>query len=63
MTEALRNIEEGKLVGGQMVCDVRFANNQGMVSITQRGLQKRRNKLNDNVKKVSMKINIKKGSV
>ena len=32
MIEALEDLEEGVLVGGQMVSDVRFADDQGMVS-------------------------------
>src|ERR1041385_8196886 len=63
MIESLENIEEGILVGGQMFSDVRFADDQGMVSSTERGLQKLMNKLNDTTKKFSMKINVKKTMV
>ena len=39
MIEAMDNCEEGIVVGGQVVGDVRFADDQGMVSSTEDGLQ------------------------
>ncbi len=60
MIEALGEDEEGILVGGQRVSDVRFADDQGMVSNTESGLQKLMDKLNETAKKFSMKINIQK---
>ena len=60
MIEALENIEEGILVGGKMVSDVRFADDQGMASSTERGLQKIMDKLNDTAKMFNMKINVQK---
>jgi len=53
-------VEEGILVEGQRVSDVRFADDQGMVSNTESGLQKLMDKLNETAKKFSMKINIQK---
>src|SRR6266581_6254086 len=58
MIEALGEDEEGILVGGQRVSDVRFSDDQGMVSNTESGLQKLMDKLNETGKKFSMKINI-----
>src|SRR5206468_2873 len=60
MIEALEDMEEGVLVGGQLVSDVRFADDQGMVAGTEMGLQRLMNKLNDTAKYFGMKINIKK---
>ena len=56
--EALENVE--KLVGGQLVSDVRFADDQGMVSSTERGLQKLMNKINKNATDFGMKKNVQK---
>src|SRR2546425_3373565 len=60
MIEALENMEEGVLVGGQLVTDVRFADDQGMVAGTEMGLQRLMNKLSDTAKNFGMKINVKK---
>src|SRR6266496_4302483 len=60
MIEALGEDEQEILVGGQRVSDVRFADDQGMVSNTESGLQKLMDKLNETAKKFSMKINIQK---
>src|SRR3989441_5886836 len=46
MIEALEDTEEGVLVGGQLVSDVRFADDQDMVAGTEMGLQRLMNKLN-----------------
>ena len=40
MIEALEDMEEGVSVGGQLVSDVRFAVDQGMVAGTEMGLQR-----------------------
>ena len=37
MIEAMENCEEGIVVGGQVVGDVRFADDQGMVSSLKEG--------------------------
>jgi hypothetical protein len=60
MMEALEDLEEGVLVGGQLIRDVRFADDQGMVATTQRGLQRLMNKLNDTARNYGMKINAQK---
>ena len=39
MGEALEDVEDGVKVGGRSVADVRFADDQAMVSSSQRGLQ------------------------
>ena len=46
MIEAVDGLEEGVLVGGQLVRDVRFADDQGMVASTESMLQNQMNKLN-----------------
>ena len=43
-----------------MVRDVRFADDQGMVACSEKGLQDIMNKLNDTAKKFNMKINVQK---
>jgi len=43
-----------------MLSDARFADDQGMVSGTQSGIQKLTNKSNDTAKRFSMKINVQK---
>src|SRR6187401_747081 len=60
MIEALENMDEGIIVGGQVVSDVRFADDQGMVASTEIGLQKLMNKLNETAKKFNMKMNVQK---
>ena len=40
MIEAMEGIEEGIRVGGKLINDVRFADDQGMVANTETGLQK-----------------------
>ena len=56
----IEDFEDGIVVGGKIVRDVRFADDQGMVSSTERGLQNLMNKLNDTAKKFNMKINVQK---
>ena len=50
MIEALKDTEEGILVGGQVVSDVRLADDQGMISSSKQVLQKLMNKVNDTAK-------------
>src|SRR5437867_6130562 len=59
MIEALEDME-GVPVGGQLVSDVRFADDQGMVAGTEMGLQRLMNKLNDTAKNFDMRINVQK---
>ena len=60
MIEGLEDMEEAVSVGGQLVSDVRFADDQSMVAGTEMWLQRLMNKLNDTAKNFSMKINVKK---
>ena len=63
MIEAMEGIEEGIKVGGKIVNDVRFADDQGMVAGTEGGLQRIMDSLNATAEKYEMKINIKKTKV
>ena len=60
MMEVLEGMKEGVRVGGVLISDIRFADDQGMVASTEMGLQRLMDKLNAVAKKYSMKINIKK---
>src|SRR6478609_5345839 len=60
MTEALENVEEGIRVGGELIKDVKYADDQGMVAKTEAGLQSLMDSLNTTAKHYDMKINIKK---
>jgi endonuclease/exonuclease/phosphatase family metal-dependent hydrolase len=63
MIEAMENIEEGVRVGGQLVKDVRFADDQGMVASTEAGLQRLMDGLVSTAKRYDMKVNVKKTKV
>ena len=63
MTEAMEGIEEGIKVGGKLIQDVRFADDQGMIASTEKGLQKIMDKLNATAENFGMKINTKKTKV
>src|SRR6476619_830684 len=58
--EALENVEEGIRVGIELIKDVKYADDQGMVANTEAGLQSLMDSLNTTVKHSDMKINIKK---
>ena len=58
--EALENMEEGKRVGGELIKDVKYADDQGMVTNKEAGLQSLMDSLNTTAKHYDMKINIKK---
>src|SRR6476469_6159717 len=60
MKEALANVEEGLRVGGELIKDVKYADDQGMVANTEAGLQSLKDSLNKTAKHYDMKINIKK---
>ena len=60
MIEALEDMEGGVSVGGQLVSDVRFADDQGMVADIEIGLQRLMNKLNDTAKNFDIKIIVQK---
>ena len=57
MEEAMEKSEEGVKVGSYLLQDVRFADDQGMVANTEKGLQKIMDRLNDTAKAFDMKIN------
>jgi hypothetical protein len=63
MVEALDGVEEGVCVGGKLLGDVRFADDQGMVASTEKGLQKVMDSMNAAAKNYNMKINVKKTKV
>ena len=47
-------------IAGQWLRDVRFADDQSMMSGTEKGLQEKMNKVNDTAKSYDMRINVKK---
>ena len=63
MVEAMGEVEEGVKVGGMLLKDVRFADDQGMVAGSELGLQKVMDGLQRAAKQYDMKINIKKTKV
>src|SRR6476619_546644 len=60
MKEALENVEEGIRVGGELIKDVKYADDKGMVANTEARLQSLMDSLNTTAKHYDMKINIKK---
>ena len=60
MKNALQNVEEGIRVGGELIKDMKYADDQGMVANTEAGLQSLMVSLNTTAKHYDMKINIKK---
>ena len=63
MMEAMEGIEEGIKIGGKLLNDVRFADDQGMIAGSQNGLQTIMDRLNDTALTYCMRINIKKTKV
>ena len=63
MEEAMEGIEEGVKIGGKLLKDVRFADDQGMIASREAGLQKIMDSLNATALRYGMKINIKKTKV
>ena len=63
MAEAMEGVEEGVKIGGKLIKDVRFADDQGMVAGNEPGLQKIMDSLNSTSLKYGMKINSKKTKV
>src|ERR1700754_1595261 len=59
MKEAME-MNGGVKVGGKVIKDVRFADDQGMVANSNKGLQAIMNDLNETAKKYGMKINVRK---
>lgn len=60
MIEAMENIEAGVRVGGELVKDVRFADDQAMVASTEEGLQCLMKGLVTAAKTYNMKVNVRK---
>src|SRR6478609_8027321 len=60
MKEALENVEEGIRLRGELIKDVKYADDQGMVANTEAGLQSLMDSLNTTAKHYDVKINIKK---
>ena len=60
MRDAIDNIDEGVLIGGRMLKDVRFADYQAMVSNSSEGLQRLMDGLDRAADEYSMRININK---
>ena len=60
MIEALDGIEEGVLVGGVLLKDIKFADDQAMVASSEDGLQKMMDSLDVTGRRYDMKINVKK---
>jgi hypothetical protein len=63
MVEAMEEMEEGVKVGGRLLKDVRFADDQGMVADSELGLQRLMDGLVRTAKQYDMKINVKKTKV
>jgi len=63
MAECLEGMDGGVRVGGDMVQDVRFADDQAMVDNTEEGLQCTMNSLQQTAARYGMKVNVKKTKV
>lgn len=60
MKDAIDNMEEGVVVGGRRLKDVRFADDQAMVASSEVGLQRLMDGLNRAAEEYGMSVNIKK---
>ena len=60
MIKAMEDIDEGVKVGGKLLKDIRFADDQAMVTDPEKGLQEIMDKLVEVGRKYDMKINVKK---
>ena len=63
MAEAMEGTEEGVKVGEKLVKYIRFADDQGMVASSARGLQSIMDRLESTARNYGMKINTKKTKV
>ena len=63
MIEAMEDVEEGVRVGGKLLKDVKFAEDQGIVAQTDEGVQTIMDALSKTRKEYDMKINVKKTKV
>jgi len=59
----MEEVQEGIKLWGQMLTDVRFADDQAILAGTEVGLQKIMNKLNEASKRYGMRINAEKTKV
>ena len=60
MNEALSEVEKGIRIGGSLLWDVRFADDQGMIVSTEKGLQTIMDRLSETAKTYDIKITVKK---
>ena len=60
IVEALEDVEEGIRVGGELISDVRFSDDQGMVASSESELQRLMDRLYVSAKNLDIKINVKK---
>jgi len=58
----MKNNEEEIVVGGQVISDVRFADDQGMVASSETGLLNLTDKLNDTARNIIIKLVLEKGN-
>ena len=63
MIEAMEDVEESVRVGGELLKNVKFTDNQGMVALTKKGQQKIMSSLSKTGKEYDTKINVKKTKV
>ena len=63
MREALDNLEEGIKVGGRRIKAIRFADDQAILSSSNKGLQILMNRLDEVSKDYGMRINVKKTKI
>lgn len=63
MKEAMEGVDGGVKIGGELVTDVKFADDQGMVATTEEGLQNLMDALSRTGELYDMKINVKKTKV
>ena len=63
ITEEMEDGEEGVRDGGELLKDVKFADDQGMVAQSEKGLQTIMNLLRKTGKRFDMKINVKETKV
>jgi hypothetical protein len=60
MIEAMEDVEEGIKVGGKLIKDAKFTDDQGIIASTEKGLQQLMDELNSTAKNYNMKLNVKK---
>ena len=63
MNEALEDTEEGVVVGGNLLKDIKFADDQAMIASREEGRQKLMDMVNATAKQYDMRINVKKTKV